>query len=186
MTQDTFELLLAWLGPERDAAAQKYETIRAGLIRVFIARGCLEAEDLADETFNRVAGKVASLQDTYEGNPIRYFYGVADKLRLEYQRRQRPRESIEDHPELRAATVEHAEETVEHKCLGHCLRELPEDQRQFILTYYSENKRAKIELHQDMAEDLALTKQGLRTRAFRLKGALHKCIEKCLENGKGV
>jgi RNA polymerase sigma factor (sigma-70 family) len=182
MTPDTFELLLAWLGPDRDAAAQKYETIRNGLIRVFIARGCLAAEDLADETFNRVAGKVEGLRDTYEGNPARYFYGVADKIRLEYLRRQRPHESVDDHPELRAA--EPPEETASQACLKHCLQELRLDQREFIVTYYSQSKRAKVELHENMAQESGLSKEGLRTRAFRLKGVLQKCLLKCLQNGK--
>ena len=184
MTPDTFELLLAWLGPDRDAAAQRYETIRSGLIRIFVARGCLEAEDLADETINRVAAKAGTVAANFEGNPIRYFYGVAEKIRLEYLRRHRPHETLDNHPELRAPEPE--PESVAQICLSLCLQELVPAQREFILTYYSENKRAKVELHEEMAQGLALSKQGLRTRAFRLKGALRKCVHKCLANGKGA
>lgn len=179
MTPDTFELLLAWLGPNRDAAATKYETIRAGLIRVFVARGCLEAEDLADETFNRVAAKAGALRDTYEGNPARYFYGVADKIHLEHQRRQRPRQALEDYPHLPAPTP--ADASAEQECLHRCLARLEAEEREFIVSYYSETKRAKIELHQEMAAQMGLTKQGLRSRAFRLKTTLRGCIEKCLQ-----
>ena len=184
MTPDTFELLLAWLAPDRDAAAQRYETIRTGLIRIFVARGCLEAEDLADETINRVAAKAGTIIATYEGNPIRYFYGVAEKIRLEYLRRQRPRDTVDDHPELRAPEPE--PESDSQQCLSLCLRELEPAQREFILAYFSENKRAKVELHENMAQEFGLSKQGLRTRAFRLKGALRKCVHKCLANGNGV
>jgi RNA polymerase sigma factor (sigma-70 family) len=186
MTPDTFELLLAWLGSDREAAALQYETIRAGLIRIFTARGCLEAEDLADETFNRVAAKAETLRETYEGPPVRYFYGVADKIRLEYLRRQRPHTSLEEVAELRAPEPVAEEASDEQACLSRCLGELRPEQRQFILSYYRETKKAKVELHETMAADLGLTKEGLRTRAFRLKNDLGRCIHKCLRNGRGA
>ncbi len=58
LTQAALDSLLAWLDPDRDRAGAKYEAIRTRLIKVFVCRGCPEAEDLADETINRVASKL--------------------------------------------------------------------------------------------------------------------------------
>src|SRR5882762_2150995 len=86
ITQEAFDGLLGWLDTNRDQAAQKYEKIRTRLIKIFICRGCGEADDLADETINRVTAKVDSIANSYTGDPALYFYGVAQKVHLEYLR----------------------------------------------------------------------------------------------------
>jgi hypothetical protein len=58
IVKDNFEQLLTWLDPDRDIAGQKYEVIRTRLIRVFELRGCFKAEELTDETINRVTAKI--------------------------------------------------------------------------------------------------------------------------------
>ena len=73
LTQESFDALLNWLDPRREEAGQKYEDIRLRLIKIFTCRGCLEPEDLADETINRVSKKLPDIQDSYEGDPTRYF-----------------------------------------------------------------------------------------------------------------
>ena len=65
LTKEAFDALLEWLDPNRDIAAQKYETIRTRLIKIFSCRGCLEAEDLADETINRVTNKLPEICETF-------------------------------------------------------------------------------------------------------------------------
>ncbi len=87
LTQDEFDNLLSWLDADRECAGKKYESIRHSLIKIFSWRGCAEAEDLADETINRVGRKAKSLASTYTGDPALYFFGVAKKLLLEYNRR---------------------------------------------------------------------------------------------------
>src|SRR6266550_5419038 len=87
LTRESFDSLLAWLDSERDEAGRKYEEIRLRLIKIFVCRGCHEPEDLADETINRVSKKLREIESTYLGNPALYFYGVANKVHLEYLRR---------------------------------------------------------------------------------------------------
>src|ERR1041384_8582247 len=86
LTQDAFDDLLNWLDPNRDLAGQKYEDIRRRLIKIFSCRGCAEPEDLADETINRVTSKLPAIEADFVGDPSRYFYGVANKVNLEYGR----------------------------------------------------------------------------------------------------
>ena len=61
LTKEAFDALLGWLDPNREVAGQKYEVIRRRLITIFSCRGCAEAEDLADETINRVASKLSAI-----------------------------------------------------------------------------------------------------------------------------
>ena len=58
LTKEEFDELLSWLDTDPDRAGEKYEAIRHRLITIFLNRQCYEAEDLADETINRVAKKV--------------------------------------------------------------------------------------------------------------------------------
>jgi dihydroneopterin aldolase len=62
LSQETFDALLAWLDSDRDQAAMKYEKIRRALIKIFTGRACVEPEDLADETINRVARKLKEIE----------------------------------------------------------------------------------------------------------------------------
>ena len=55
LSQKAFDDLLDWLASNREQAGHKYEAIRRRLITIFTGRGCCDAEDLADETMNRVA-----------------------------------------------------------------------------------------------------------------------------------
>ena len=56
--KDPFDELLEWLDPDREKAGRRYEAIRAGLIRMYVARGVSDAEYYADETIDRVARKI--------------------------------------------------------------------------------------------------------------------------------
>src|SRR4051812_38473198 len=89
LTQESFQMLLGWLDANVESAAEKYEKIRQRLIRIFIGRGCYEAEMLADRTIDRVSSKVSQISSNYVGEPATYFYGVANKIHLEWLRAQK-------------------------------------------------------------------------------------------------
>ena len=61
LTQEGFDQLLNWFDADRDKAGKKYEEIRRGIVKVITVRGCLEAEVIADETFNRVIRKLPEI-----------------------------------------------------------------------------------------------------------------------------
>ena len=93
LTQGGFDALLNWLDADRERAALKYEAIRLRLIKIFTCRGCCEAEELTDETINRVVARVADIAPQYEDDPALYFYGVSHKVHLEYLRKSRLKDS---------------------------------------------------------------------------------------------
>lgn len=174
ITQEAFDGLLAWLDADRDRAAQKYETVRTRLIKIFSCRGCGEADDLADETINRVTAKLSEIVDTYVGDPALYFYGVANKVFLEYLRRRPMLES----PPLREASDEIE---AEYACLERCMDQLPPESRRLVLEYYQEEKRAKINRRRKLAEELGIAVNALRIRAHRIRQQLQQCVQVCLE-----
>ena len=69
LTREALDRLLHWLDRDRDRAGQRYEQIRSGLIKVFLCRGAVDPEELADETINRVARKSGKLLITTSAIP---------------------------------------------------------------------------------------------------------------------
>ena len=166
---ELFNNLLEWLG-----GPPQYEDLRNRLIRILQKKGCWEAEDLFDETVNRVVVKLPEIRKTYVGKPLWYFIKVAHYVWLEWLRRTEI--SYEEVPEK----VVQPEVNAALECLRQCLSSLPPDQHDLVLDYHVNNKRAKIELHQKMAEELGVSTNALRLRAHRIRVALEKCVMDCL------
>lgn len=180
LTQESFETLLGWLDSDRDRAGQKYETIRRRLIRIFYNRGLTDAETLADETINRVAGRIAEIGAHYEGDPALYFYGVAQKICLEARRRKPEISAPSYTPVSQPAFDENSDEyQLRRDCLKQCLGTLPEGDRQIIVVYYASEERKSINHRQRFAKQLEITLSTLRVRAHRIRRRLQKCVRNC-------
>lgn len=186
VTQQAFDDLLDWLDADRDSAGAKYERIRVRLIKIFTCRGCRESDDLADETINRVTARLGEIVETYSGDPALYFYGVAQKIHLEYLRK-KPlvQESSESgrEPGGQTAWPSEAADDVEHEyaCLEQCMDRLSSENRRLVLEYYQEEKRAKIDHRKMLADQLGIAVNALRIRAHRLRLQLQQCVQNCLE-----
>ena len=174
LTRESFEALLAWLDPNREIAGQKYEDIRTRLIKIFACRGCYEPEDLADETINRVTNKLEEIEATFIGERARYFYGVANKVHLEYLRKKPA-------PPLPAVTNTSEEAERRYRCLDLCASKLTPENRELVFQYYQEEKRAKIEHRKHLADRLGIAVNALRIRAHRIRKSLQDCVRECLE-----
>lgn len=173
LTQESFDALLAWLDPDRERAGEKYEEIRLRLIRIFTWRGCSEPEDLADITINRVSKRLRDIESQWLGDPARYFYGVANKVHLEYLRRKPP---VPPPPPKEDSD----ESEREYECLEKCMEKLTPNNREMVLEYYQEEKRDKIDHRKQVAQQFGIGLNALRIRAHRIRALLHKCVEKCL------
>lgn len=172
LTQELFEELLNWLDPDRGIAGQKYEDIRRGLIKMFINNGCHSVEDLADEVMNRVANKVSQIKHAYQGDHALYFYGVAKKIVYE-DRRRTP-------VPLPPPTWDSDDIEPEYECLEMCLQQLTPENREFILQYYQDEKKAKIDHRRRLADKLGIALNALRIRAYRIRNSLELCVRSCL------
>lgn len=184
LTQNAFDSLLSWLDADRERAANKYETIRLRLIKIFTCRGCFEAEDLADETINRVTARVTEIAKEYQGDPAKYFYGVCQKVHLEYLRKansQRDLGSVPPWASQRAATVMAEDIESEYACLEQCLEHLPVANRELVIKYYQQERHTKIEHRKLLAEELGIAVNALRIRAYRIRLTLQECVQHCVE-----
>jgi len=173
LKQEDFERMLKWLDPDPELRGVTYEKIRWRLVAILAARGCICPEELADETIDRVARRVIDIQDTYVGDKSIYFLGVMNNVHHEYLKRPTlPRPPAPDDDM-------EAKETT-HLCLEKCLDKLSPNSRRLIERYYSESKRAKIDLRKRIAADLGIGLSTLRLRALRIREKLQTCIEQCL------
>lgn len=182
-TKKHFDTLLDWLDSDRERAGEKYEDIRQSLIKIFVWRGCNRAEDLADETINRVMLKASEPTWEYHGNPALYFYGVAKKVLLEHQRKEFTPVSPLIIVNVAAPEPKdlYNQEDAKLDCLDLCLQELRQEDRDLILLYYQKEKQAKIDFRKELAEQVGIETNTLRVRVYRIRNILHDCISKCLE-----
>jgi len=174
-TTEPFDALLEWLDPDREKAGQRYEVIRAGLIRIFVSKGLSDAEHYTDEAIDRVIKKLPEIRAGYIGDPARYFHGVARNLVLESGRR---REVATDVLPQRVVPEPPRSDTSD--CLSKCLQLLPRDKQELILDYHLYQGRAKVLHHQQMASELSISEGALRTRAHHLRVNLEKCVNECV------
>ena len=175
MADTPFDDLLAWLDPDCDEAAQKYETIRAGLIRIFIAKGFSGAEDMADEAITRVTKKLPEIREVYVGAPARYFHGVARNIIREAFR---SREIATDISPV--ASIELTKRSDRYECLLQCLKFLPPEKRDIALDYHVYEGHDKVEQHRAMAREFGISENALRGRAHRIRNELEKCVLQCV------
>ena len=174
ITQSNFDLLLAWLDPDRDEAGKKYEQIRKRLIKFFECRGRHDAEELADETITRVSRKVEKIAKDYVGDKALYFYGVAKYVYHEAVRKPPP-------VVLPPSIVKSEDTEKEFECLDQCMEQLSVNNRELMLEYYKYEKRAKIEHRKALAEKLGVAQNALRIRAHRIRLTLEECLRTCLQ-----
>lgn len=183
MTQEAFDTFLDWLSKDRDEAARLYESIRRRLIIFIENRPCAFAEELADETIDRVIQKVPTFEGKYEGDPVPYFYSVARFVCLKHQDEQKRRYggAVNDATPQGDQPAEARLAELCDVCLDTCLQKLKSEQRQQILNYYREDKGAKIEDRKLTAERVGESLNALRIQVHRLRGKLRPCIEDCVE-----
>jgi DNA-directed RNA polymerase specialized sigma24 family protein len=178
LSQESFDKLLTWLDPDREKAGIKYEQIRHRLIKIFAGRGCADAEDLADETINRVTKRLDEIVSDFQGDRARYFYGVANMILMEFLRRKQPQA-----PPVLDVDSDRVE--LEYRCLEDCISKLGKENRALLLRYYQAEGREKIEQRRLLAEELGIAPNALRIRAYRIRAALQECVEACIERANG-
>jgi DNA-directed RNA polymerase specialized sigma24 family protein len=173
VTREKFTSFLEWLNPDRDLAGEEYERLRFRLCTFFSQRQCRFADELADETINRVILK--SSEERIE-NKIAYCYGVAKNVFRESLRKERTHLDIDD---VTIAAKDPEEQSFSNECLDKCLEKLSPESRNLLLDYFSEAKQA-IELHRRISAGLATTQTALRMRVMRTKHKLKICVQECM------
>ena len=161
--------------------------MRRRLVAYFERKRCVSADDLADETLNRVARRLEEQGTITDTPPARYCYIVAKYVLLEYLRRADVRQTspavspIEPFVVAAPPRSEGDRETRERllDCLDECLSRLGADERALILQYYCGEQRLKIQRRRELASRLKMTANALTIRACRIRGRLHTCVKAC-------
>lgn len=185
MTAEEFASLLSLLDPDRERAAELYEETRRKLIRLFEWRACEFPEELADETLDRVAKRLAGGLQIEAKDPYSFFCGVAYRLYQEVLRanaKKRQALSSGDWPPPDAPEEESEDRRL--TCIRTCLDRLPAEQRQLILDYHAGDDR--IRSRQQLSERLGIPTNALRIRVHRVRRLLGECLDQCLERSKDL
>lgn len=184
LTADRFEKLLSILAADRETAGDHYELIRLKLLKYFEVRMCSEPDDLADETIDRVARRLADGETIRSPEMMRYVYGVARNVLLEEWKRGRRFAANGDV----AVAYPHADFSVDQltsewriDCFQECLDELNQDSRGLLLRYYEFTGHKKIEARAELAAGFGVPVNALRIRIHRVKVGLQQCMDKCMK-----
>ena len=184
LSATAFARLLEWLDDGVDSHGERYLEMRRRLIAYFDRRNRPFADDLADETLNRIGQTLARGEAIVIRPQARYCYIVARFVLLEDIRRGRRRVVVDESSagddessmaQRRAADrdAERSTDIVERlEHLDQCLQALTPEQRMLIVEYYRDDGHAKISRRADMARRLGITINALSIRAGRIRTML--------------
>jgi DNA-directed RNA polymerase specialized sigma24 family protein len=182
-TAEAFNRLLDRLDADRSRAGLRYEDLRRTLVRFFQWRGAPFPDEHADDTFDRVARRLE--EGVVVANIGGYCYEVARLVALEALKKPEAKRAgtapaLAAGAEAARAPEEAAVTEARLACLEHCLGALPPEQRAFILEYYRDDRRRRIDRRRLLAERLGLRREALANRAQRLRDRLEECMRGCL------
>lgn len=167
MTDPLRDLLLS-LDTDPRRAAERYEELRTRLVRRFASRGLPAPEDLADESFDRVARRLC--EGERPRDLPRYILGAGRLVALEAARRARRMEPVE--ADAVVVPAEPAFDETQIETLSACLAELPETTRMLLLRYEAGQRGERIAQRRALARELGIGSNALRIRIHRLREKL--------------
>jgi DNA-directed RNA polymerase specialized sigma24 family protein len=185
LSERSFERFLDWLDNGSSTDGQAYLEMRRRLVTYFDRKNCLEPDELADETLNRVARRLEEEGSIESDTPAKFCYTVARYVFLESLRSNRSKEvSIDEDirpivDDSRPQTNAADEKEQMLQCLEKCCNTLELASRELIVRYYHGKEREKIENRRRMAENLGISMNALSIRACRIRDRLEICVRKC-------
>jgi DNA-directed RNA polymerase specialized sigma24 family protein len=179
--QNDLELLLAWLDSDPGLAGEAYLRLHRKLTMFFSGRKCgAAAEQLADDTLDRVIKKLQTDPSLTDASRSAYVFGVARKILQEHQR-----QPIEvDLPKYLAQPKVEPPDAERIGFLSRCVTQLTEEDRKVIADYYDHEKRERIEGRRRTATDLQKSQGALRVQVFRIRRKLRRYMEEYLARAR--
>jgi len=195
INEAAFSRLLALFDADAERAGEKYELMRSKLIKFFRGRGSRTPHELTDEVMNRLARRVDVGEEIRTETLAEYFYGVAHNVLRESLRNPEttfpsletlpPSEHPKENPAQLSEQIQ-AKQEAERRlaCLESCVEKLPLETRQLVISYYEEEKGAKIGNRRRLAEAMGVPMNALRIRVHRIRAKLEKCVTECLSRSE--
>jgi DNA-directed RNA polymerase specialized sigma24 family protein len=179
LSQYVFDRLLAWLDDGTESHGERYLEMRRRLVSYFDRRNRPAADELADETLNRVARTLEQGGVIATRPPARYCYIIAKFVLFEDLRRERRHVALDEttiNVDRRSFLADLAEDDAlrEQRLdrLDRCLELLEPEQRKLIVEYYRDTGRQKIERRRALADRLGISMNALAIRASRIRDTL--------------
>lgn len=182
LTPEAWNALMSAFASDPNEAGHRYEHARTRLIRFFEWHSRNPGEDYADDALTRTARRLGEGQQV--DNLMGYIFGVARMILREPVIETVPLDETGNLPPPGRGNWSESETEPDEreKCFEWCLGRLLPENRTLILEYYQEDRRAKIQLRQQIADRMRIPLNALRIRAHRIRKSLEKCITDCLEN----
>lgn len=191
LSRFVFDRLLAWLDDGTESHGERYLEMHRRLVSYFDRRNRPAADDLADETLNRVARRLEQDGGIATRPPARYCYVIAKFVLLEDLRRGRRQTCLDETRPVfdrRAGNADPPEDLARRErrlaCLDRCLQELKPEQRALIVDYYRDSRQQKIERRRDLAIRLGVSTNAVAIRACRIRDRLMTCLNGCRHAGE--
>jgi DNA-directed RNA polymerase specialized sigma24 family protein len=184
-----FQKFLNWLDEGADSEGRSYLEMRRRLVAYFDRKNCLNPDELADETLNRVSRRLAEEGEIECETPAKYCYIVARFVFLEHLRSPKTAEiPLDDTGKIAGQSIAAADIDEERRlkekmldCLEKCSGELKPQDRDMIYRYYHGKERVKIENRRSIAAEMGISMNALSIRACRIRDRLEACVRRCSE-----
>ena len=188
-SEESFARFLAWLDNGTASNGHEYIALRQRLVSYFERKGCEPADDLADETLERVNRRLDQVGAIDAETPAKFCYITAKFVFLEYLRSGKRKEHAADGKDLEKLVSgdpyeEDSDKERLSRSLDKCLIALAAEDRDLILGYYFGERRAKIDHRRSLSEKLGITTNALAIRACRIRERLENCIKERSRNMK--
>lgn len=180
LSPESWDRLLGALASDPDSAAREYETLRRKLLMYFGQRRIDDPDSQADIVFDRLARKIEEGVEIRE--PHGYALGIARLVLLE-AKSTAARKALNE-PELRLRQSQQDEPDPDAQemaaYLEKCLALLDAATRTWLVDYYSDSGKTRIERRERIARELGVGMNALRIRACRFREELRSCVGKRL------
>jgi DNA-directed RNA polymerase specialized sigma24 family protein len=175
LNRQTFHSLLQAFAPDVEQAGHSYEVTRSCLIRFFENCRCFPADELADETLDRVARRI------HEGVAVsdlrRYALGVGRRVASEFRKSLRFANALPVFLAQSAPPEEDDRLTVQLDALERGLARLPGTERDLVLSYFRQEGAPR--LRRQLSQEYGLSRVALRVRVHRIRKKLEGMMADC-------
>lgn len=180
LTAESSEALLPWLDPDRERAGERCRRLRERLIGLFSWRGCARAEDLADETIQRVALRLGEGAEPPAECAEGFVYGLVQRVFREVLGEAGRQDAEAAGEELAAGEHGSCAQNVRARCFERCLAVLPVADRRLLMRYHDLQQGGQA--RKILGDELGISASTLRIRVHRIRRKLFESVARCLED----
>jgi DNA-directed RNA polymerase specialized sigma24 family protein len=177
LTSESLEKLLDAFSDDKAEAALAYTNLRDSLVRFFELKGVSDPDKAADETIDRIAGKLQ--QNTKIEDVRKFAFGVARFVFLERFRREQSRLHSLDMFVLKDSESREFGPSDEIAAFRECFKGLYDHERDLLLRYFEDLPADELfEKRQKLADREKIEINALRNRVSRLRKRLEDCLRR--------